>query len=615
MGERMSSTAQPGTIGRLWQDACRAGFARPAFLAQRDDGWSPVSWDEAERRVEELAAGFAATGIDRGDRVALLARTRLEWTLVDMAVSSIGAVLVPIYPTASADEVNHIVSHCGVSLLVAENARQLRRATPAETLATLVIEGEGDGSLADLAARGREMLAREPDAVSRRRDQVEAGDVLTYLLYVGHHRVAEGLRAHAPQLHGHDRVGGGDGGIGTTRRLAAAVPAAGPQLRAADAAAGNPRGCAASFCLDFIGVPAALQAVRPTLLPAVPRFYERVVSQVQAEIDSGSAFRRAIAGRALAAGRRAAVLRREGRRPGPLLRAQLALADRVVWSRVRDRFGGQLRFGVSGGAALPQAVAELFDAIGITVLEGYGLSEATCASHFNRPGRQRRAPSARRCPESAAGWPRTARSCWPARRYSAATSTSRTRPPPCWETTAGCTPATSARSTRTATCASSTARRSSSSPPAARTSTPEARDRRSRPTRWCRRRWWWGDGRPYLVALIAPDLAEVQRLGLDRVPGAADRRLRQASQPRGRQGRADRPTPRARSRVLTGCGRGHGHAQAAPPQLRRALRRGDRSALRRPVGRRLASIEGSPGRHRTWPPIGWPYGHHHTALS
>ncbi len=83
------------------------------------------------------------------------------------------------------------------------------------------------------------------------------------------------------------------------------------------------------------------------------------------------------------------MLRRAGRRPGPLLRGQLALADRIVWSRVRDRFGGRLRFGVSGGAALPLAVAELFDAIGIAVLEGYGLSEATCASHFNRPGRQR----------------------------------------------------------------------------------------------------------------------------------------------------------------------------------------------------------------------------------
>jgi long-chain acyl-CoA synthetase len=101
------------------------------------------------------------------------------------------------------------------------------------------------------------------------------------------------------------------------------------------------------------------------------------------------AVRSALVRRALATGQRAAALRRAGRRPGPLLRAKLALANRVVWSRVRDRFGGQLRFGVSGGAALPPAVAELFDVIGIAVLEGYGLSEATCASHFNRPGRQR----------------------------------------------------------------------------------------------------------------------------------------------------------------------------------------------------------------------------------
>jgi long-chain acyl-CoA synthetase len=382
-------TPQQGTIGRLWQDACRAGFTRPAFLAQQEEGWSPVAWDEAARQVDELAAGFAATGIDRGDRVALLARTRLEWTLVDMAVSCIGGVLVPIYPTSSADEVNHIVRHCGVSLVVAETARQLRRAALADGLATVVIEAEGEGSLATLAARGRDLLAREPDAVSRLRDQVEADDVLTYLYTSG----TTGLPKACVLTHRNfsamtESVVAMEGLVQPGDSVLLFLPLAHNFARLMQLVAIH-QGVPLAYCRDFIGVPAALRELRPTLLPAVPRFYERVASQVQAEIDAGGPFRRALAVRALAAGRRAAVLRRAGQRPGPLLRAQLALADRIVWSRVRDRFGGRLRFGVSGGAALPPAVAELFDAIGIAVLEGYGLSEATCASHFNRPGGQR----------------------------------------------------------------------------------------------------------------------------------------------------------------------------------------------------------------------------------
>ena len=339
--------------------------------------------------MDALAAGLAANGIDHGDRVALLARTRLEWTLVDMAVSCIGAVLVPIYPTASVDEVNHIVSHCGVSLLVAETARQLRRAAPPEGLATVVIEAEGEGSLADLAAHGRRLLSREPDAVSRRRDRVEAGDALTYLYTSG----TTGLPKACVLTHRNftamtESVVAMEGLVQAGDSVLLFLPLAHNFARLMQLVAIH-QGVPLAYCRDFIGVPAALQALRPTLLPAVPRFYERVASQVQAEIDGGLSFRSALARRALATGQRAAALRRAGRRPGPLLRAKLALADRVVWSRVRDRFGGQLRFGVSGGAALPPAVAELFEVIGIAVLEGYGLSEATCASHFNRPGRER----------------------------------------------------------------------------------------------------------------------------------------------------------------------------------------------------------------------------------
>jgi long-chain acyl-CoA synthetase len=391
LGEQMSSTgtAQHGTVGRLWQDACRAGTSRPAFLAQREGGWAPVSWADAELRVDAIAAGLVATGIDRGDRVALLARTRLEWTLVDMAVSAIGAVLVPIYPTASADEVNHIVRHCHVSLLIAETARQLRRASPPEGLQAVVIEAGGEGSLAGVAERGSRLLAREPDAVSRRRDRVEAGDVFTLLYTSGTTGVPKAcVLTHRNFTAMAESVAAMEGLVQPADSVLLFLPLAHNFARLMQFVAIQET-VPLIYCRDFIGVPAALQAQRPTLLPAVPRVYERVASQARAELHAGSRLRSALAGWALATGRKAAARRRTGLRSGPLLRAQVALADRIVFSRVRDRFGGQLRFGVSGGAALPPPVAEFFDVIGIQVLEGYGLSEATCASHFNRPGRAR----------------------------------------------------------------------------------------------------------------------------------------------------------------------------------------------------------------------------------
>ena len=385
-----SGTAQQGTIGRLWRDACGGGRASPAFLAQEGEGWTPVSWAQAaERRVEQLAAGFAAAGVGRGDRVALLARTRLRWSLVDFALASIGAVVVPLYPTASAEDVGHIVSHCGVSLLVAETARQLRRTSVPEGLATVVIELEGAGSLAELGDRGRALLESRPDTVDRLRAAVEPGDVLTYLYTSGTTGLPKAcVLTHRDFVAMTEAVVAMEGLLQPGDSLLLFLPLAHNFARLMQLVAVH-EGVPLAYCRDSIGVPAALKAVRPTLLPAVPRVYERVASQVRAEIEGSPAARRRLAGWALAVGARAAAGRAAGRSPGPLLRAQLAAADRLVFARVRERFGGALRFGVSGGAALPIDVAQLFDALGIAVLEGYGLSEATCASHFNRPGRQR----------------------------------------------------------------------------------------------------------------------------------------------------------------------------------------------------------------------------------
>jgi len=381
--------AGEGTIGRLWRDACAGQPADPAFLAQSGDGWQPVGWAQADQRVQQLAAGFVAAGVGRGDRVALLARTRLEWTLADFAIASIGAILVPLYPTSSAEDAGHIIGHCDVSLLVAETARGLRRIRPPEGLPTIVIEDEGERSLAAVEDRGRELLASDPGAVARRAAEVEPDDVLTYLYTSGTTGLPKAcVLTHRNFVAMSDAVAAMEGLLVEGDSLLLFLPLAHNFARLMQYVAVRERKPLA-YCRDFVSVPGALREVSPTVLPAVPRFYERVASQVQAQIDSGSGPRRFVAGQALAAGTRAAELRRAGRRPGPLLRARLAIADRLVFARVRERFGGRLRFGVSGGAALPPSVALLFDALGVEVLEGYGLSEATCASHFNRPGRSR----------------------------------------------------------------------------------------------------------------------------------------------------------------------------------------------------------------------------------
>jgi len=378
-----------GTIGALWRLACLAARDDPAFLCQQDGGWAPVGWREASDRVNQLGAGFIASGVAKGDRVALLARTRFEWTLCDFALASIGAVLVPIYPNASPAEVEFILGDCGVTLTVVETPRQLRRLHKLALVEAVVMEGESDRPSLDVVAeRGRAALAGDPSCLDRRRAQVCAGDVLTYLYTSGTtgrpkacvltHRNFTAMTEAVTAMHV----------VTSDDSLLLFLPLAHNFARLMQYTAVR-EGVTLAYCRDFIGVPKALDALRPTVLPGVPRFYERVASQVRGEIDAAGGVRGAAARWSLAVGRRAAAQRDRGSQPGPLLRAKLAAADRLVFKRARSRLGGELRLGVSGGAALPQHVAELFDAIGIVLLEGYGLSEATCASHFNRPNRRR----------------------------------------------------------------------------------------------------------------------------------------------------------------------------------------------------------------------------------
>jgi long-chain acyl-CoA synthetase len=384
------------TLVALWEQALAAARDYPAYLVERDGRWDAVSWAEAGRHVDELAAGFLATGVEKGDRVALISSTRLEWTLCDLALASIGAVTVPIYPTSSAIECAYILGNAAARAVVCETDEHYAAVAPVraelEALDSVVsIDGSpGDAmALHELRQRGRELLERRPEAVAEIRSQIQPDDLLTILYTSGttgspkgcllaqrHFFAMVEMLRHVPGLFaGNDRV-------------LLYLPLAHNFARLVQYA-GIGIGFTLAHCPDVGRVAEALVAVQPTLFPTVPRLLEKAQASIEAAFAETRGPRRRLLTWALDVGAHAAALRQAGTPVGSSLALQLAVADRLVFSKIKARFGGKLRFSISGGAPLAPDVAEFFLTVGIVVLEGYGLTECTTASHVNQPERFR----------------------------------------------------------------------------------------------------------------------------------------------------------------------------------------------------------------------------------
>jgi len=354
--------------------------------------WRSVGWPEAGRRVEELAAGFLALGVRPGDPVGILARTRLEWTLADYALISIGAVVVPVYQAATPSERAHVLSHSAARMLVCEDAaerEQIAHLAGLGHLERVITMDDSDDDLAQLGEQGRHHLRTDPGVVARAGAVIRDDDLLTLVYTSGTTGPAKGCmlthRNYRVMVDMTRQIDGlaQPGDVVLLHLPLAHVFARLIQFLAADV------GMTIAFCPDAARLGGALRAVRPTLLPSVPRLFETMQAAVVRELAQVQGPRRRLVDAALAAGQQAARRRREGRRLDPWLAARCRLADRLVFSQVRGGFGGRLRYAVSGGAKLIPEVAELFETLGVPILEGYGLTECTTVAAINRPDRHR----------------------------------------------------------------------------------------------------------------------------------------------------------------------------------------------------------------------------------
>jgi long-chain acyl-CoA synthetase len=384
------------TMVSLWEGAAARAGGHPAFLVNEARGvWREVGWEEVAERVDELAAGFLALGINRGDRVAILAHTRIEWTLSDYALLSIGAVVVPIYETSSRDDCAYILADAAVRAVVCENAEQLAKVAGLDLPAlrtTIAFEDAGEGvtALEEVAALGRARSAEKgATELAAARAAVAPADPLTLIYTSG----TTGDPKGCVLTHGNwwalvESVKRVEGLMAPGDVVVLFLPLAHNFARLVQFM-GAGAGFTVAFVPDINKVARALEEVRPTVFPSVPRVFERIHTTMHKRLTQEEGLKGVIARRSLAAGLEATRIRQRGGRPGPLLALQLALANRLVFKKIQERFGGRLKHAVSGGAALSPDIIEFFSACGVLILEGYGLTETTSACAVNRPDRYR----------------------------------------------------------------------------------------------------------------------------------------------------------------------------------------------------------------------------------
>jgi long-chain acyl-CoA synthetase len=352
------------------------------------DRWVEESYESFSVRVEKLARGLVSLGIEFGDRVAVISDTRVEWTLWDLAAQTIGAIVVPIYQTSSPEECEYVLSHSGARAVLCENEERLETVLAVrdrcEALEHLVVV-EGDSRGARTLA---ELVDYSPSAcvstVRRRRAEITPDHPFTIVYTSGTTGPPKGCVITHGNYAFSCHLAIELGNLDDRSLLYLWLPLAHAMARMTQLATIGSGASLAFWRRDMQRLLDDLAELQPTHLVAVPRFFEKAHSLVVS--GSSSPFRARALSWSLGVGREARAAGRAGRRPGPLLRARHCLADRLVLSRVKQALGGRAHTALTGAAPIDPEILAFFDACGLLVLEGYGLTETSAATSANLPG-------------------------------------------------------------------------------------------------------------------------------------------------------------------------------------------------------------------------------------
>ena len=375
----------PRTVFQVLQETAQQYGDAPA-LHQPDTesktGYLTYSWKEYQRAAEEIAAGLRSLGIGKGDVVALNSETRLEFYISDLGIMANGSVAAALYPSYPPKDLIRTLTTAGAKAAFVEDPKTLETLRDAPVQHWFLLTGQAPGAITldELRAKGRAEMTRDPLFLSRLRTEVKPSD--TAILYLTSGATGEpkmALVTHQAIVSNLD-MGPAVLPIGPQDSTVAFLPSAHIAQRVVIELLPMRCGMPVTFFESLLKLPADIRKVRPTIMLAPPRMWERIYSTICTELrKKPAAARKAFYG-GLGLSLAAARYRREGKSVPFHIRIPLKLADRVLFSKVRARFGGRIKVAASGAAPLSKDLAEFYEAVGMPLIEGYGLTEGGVAS-------------------------------------------------------------------------------------------------------------------------------------------------------------------------------------------------------------------------------------------
>lgn len=383
------------SLGAAFVSSCRQHAAKSALMHKKVGAYRSITYADLGEQVLSLAAALLHQGVKPGDHVGLISDNRPEWAVVDFAVLCIGAVVVPVFPSLSASQVQYIIKDSCTTLIFAENSNQTSKVESLLQDGTIeavwVFEGYDFKSdrvhdFSDLLAQSKDLSAIEKLKVEEIAQTIEPHHLATLIYTSGttgqpkgvmltHGNILSNMASILQVLD-----------IGPSDTMLSILPLSHVFERVCGHFLPLTRGATLAYVESLSTAAADLLSVKPTVMIAVPRFYEKLRTHILESAEKSPTPKRRLFSWAMETGRRF-----HAKRPSPETDSWLAfqhrLAQRLVFSKLKKHVGGRIRFFVSGGAALPVDVAEFFQAAGLTLLEGYGLTETSPVLCVNRPDR------------------------------------------------------------------------------------------------------------------------------------------------------------------------------------------------------------------------------------